>query len=170
MIPNPGAYIKQYVAQHYPEIDYRKARITEIGASAHVDVWLTSNKKVSRLRLMLPHTAPAHPVPLLAEVHVGARLLWNYHEEAHYWDGNRVHLHVFQNRYFMLYVKPDRDQDWLTRIRALDDLFRGKTILSAEAELTARFLTAQRLGYRCQLNQQERKRVRKMTQILSRAA
>ncbi|HMA78829.1 MAG TPA: hypothetical protein VKP88_06930 [Candidatus Paceibacterota bacterium] len=162
MIPNPGAYLKRYIADHYPDINVAHAKIVEIGSSAHVDVPLPLRTFAVSVRLMLPHTAPAKATPLLAEVYLQKRLIWDYRDEMQYWGGNRVHLYEVAGTYFMLYVKPDRSHEWLLHINALDDLFRERPRLSAQAELAARVLTAQKLGYRIELNRQQQGQVRHM--------
>ncbi len=131
-----------------------------IGSSAHVDIWLPSIKPVPRIRLMLPHTAPFDAKPLLAKVSVGKDSLWDHHDDPNFYRGNRVHLYETAGIYFMLYVKPDIDREWLRHVMPLEDLLRPEPILSQKAELVARVTIAQKLGYHVELTKSEKQQVR----------
>lgn len=165
-IDNPVGAILQYIRTQFKEFDAATHVVASgvAGYSGYVDLLLPSIHLCPTARLILPHTAPANAVPLLASIHVGQRSFWQAKSDPNFTRGVHVHLE-WLGGYYMLYVEYEGTTT-LNRVSLVRDELFDEPILTPEGELTARQIIAAKRGWHVTLSKKERRIVAAMKERL----
>lgn len=166
MINDPGNHLKVHAQKLFPGEDARGMTIVEIGASAHVDMAVSSVCEGLVVRLMLPHTAPVDAKPLITHVWLGDCELWDFRKDsiaAEY--GASVFLHRDKEGYVLLYLAPDEQKtERLDHIVMLQEMLGTKSALGGNERLLRREKLARSLGHNIYLSGSQHAQVRRHRQ------